>query len=397
MLAQIPFLPQEIQTNIASLCSLTSIGVLCLVNKEWYEKASPLLWRHLDFVEAFEDDGRIDATRRFFAHCDTMMDTDPERFAILAPLVRTLDVGRLLGVNIIHGADADYFDYFDPHDDPDQRCVFDVIAQFTNLESLSVYIKSWWEYGSDYAITGSTLASALSRLKSLKVGGQMPPLVLTGLVTASQGLRDLALFNLISSPGQDHGPDPITFLSEQIVKSFTSLETLHLCKLADLDGDDVRQGDDDDESDISENEYVSGMRWPFPREGEINVLEEWASLLQHTSTTLKALTLENRYLCSYGWHNEKYQFIEPGKTHPAGYGANSIRESQRILFPMLSSHEWPRLKQLTLVGMGTPEAVNQVVAHLTDRVHIEQRSARFQIMTGDATPEDISTPIEFNE
>jgi hypothetical protein len=387
-LARIPSMPQGIQMHIASFCDLVTLGALCLVSKEWHAKALPLLWRDLDFVTAFRDEERKEATRRFFAHCDELIDTNPERFAALASHVRTLDVGRLLGINIIHEVDASEFDYFDSYySATEERRVFDIIAKFTNLESLSIYIKSWWDDGPANPISGDALARALPELKHLTVGGQMPPLVLKGLVARPQGLKSLTLINLITTPGQEGGPDPIIFLSGEQCKSFTGLEKLHLCKLADLGRDNDNDNDDD---------YPSGMRWPFPRQGERDVLREWALLLRHTSPTLKALTLENRYLCSYGWQNVDDKFIEPGKTHPAEYGAHSIRESQHVLFPLFLNQEWPNLKQLTLVGMGTPESIDQSLIHLKDRVDVEVRpAARFQVMMGDATPEEVNTPIEF--
>lgn len=135
-------------------------------------------------------------------------------------------------------------------------------------------------------------------------------------------------------------------------------------------------------------------RWEFPREGEILLLDEWATLLRHTSKTLKSLTLENRYLC-HGGEWKRNPLIEPGRTCPAGYGANSIRESQGRLFPVLVDEDWSKLERLTLVGMGTAESVNEKLAHLKDRISIEQRTARNQTISGDATPEQISTPVEF--
>ena len=417
-LARVPALPREIQDRIVQLCDLTSLGALCRLSRQWHKDVLPLLWRHLDFVDAFHDDGkRTEATRRFFVQCEAMRGSDPKRFAALASHVRTLELGRLIGINIVQDSEkGDLFQYWDDYDEADKRCVFDTIAEFRNLETLSVYVKNWWGYGSDRAATSKNLATELTKLKSVKVGGQMPPLILSGLFAQGHRLTDIALINLISSPGQDDGPDAVTFLTENECKRFTSLQSLHLCKLAGLDGDDEDEDDlqdgngitDDDDNDDyvvededsdseweDEEEYASGMRWGFPRQAEVDVLQEWAMLLRHTSKTLRAVTLENRYLCGAIWQDYDGEFITPGDRHVARYGTVSIRESQRLLFPVLFAQEWPVLEELTLVEMGSSNEVDGATAHLKDRVRVEQRPARFQIMMGDVTPEEVSTPVEF--
>lgn len=209
--------------------------------------------------------------------------------------------------------------------------------------------------------------------------------VLLGLLAKPENIEHLSLINLIECPSQDSGPDGIVFLSG-IHDRFTSLKKLHLCKLADLEGRLTIPDDGDDD-------YASGMRWRFPREAEVSVLEEWAALLLHSSSTITELTLENRYLCGSGYTDWDRK-IDPGTTHPAEYGAYSIRESQRLLFPVLS-REWPKLTTMTLVGMGNIEDVAQAVRHLEPRVQIEQQLASLHRIGGDATPEEISTPDHF--
>ena len=56
--------------------------------------------------------------------------------------------------------------------------------------------------------------------------------------------------------------------------------------------------------------------------------------------------------------------------------------------------EWPKLRKLTLTGMGMAEDVAKAMAHLEPRVEIKQRLAGTQKMEGDATPMQISTPEE---
>jgi hypothetical protein len=312
----------------------------------------------------------------------------PERFAALAANVQTLDVGRLHGINIVHeefnGSEYIFFRFFVKG----RRCIFDVIAYFTNLEVLSIYMKNWWG-NLGLNTSGNALPSAT--LRSLRLGGHMSMHVLLQLLDEPTELKHLTLINLIETPGQAH--DGITFVS-RVCDRFNKLETLHLCKLADLDGrleeDEDEPGNESDEE--YEREYASGMRWRFPRESEVAVLEDWSLLLRHTSKTLRELTLENRYLCSYNLCVGGV--VNPDDTHPADYGAFSIRECQRMLFPEFLSQEWPKLEKLTLVGMGTIEGVSLAVSHLEPQVHIEQRPATIETMVGDATPEKISTPVE---
>jgi len=120
------------------------------------------------------------------------------------------------------------------------------------------------------------------------------------------------------------------------------------------------------------------------------VLEEWATLLEHSSNTLEEVTLENRYLCS----ERLDRGLNPGVTDPAEWGAYSIRKSQNYLFPVFAKG-WPKLKKLTLTGMGTPEEVAEAVKHLEPKVEIKQSLAMSEEIQGDATPMQVSTPQEF--
>jgi hypothetical protein len=151
--------------------------------------------------------------------------------------------------------------------------------------------------------------------------------ILLGLLAKPENIEHLSLINLIQSPGQDNGPDGIVFLSG-IHDRFTSLENLHLCKLADLDGNLTDDKSDEDEDGWPD--YASGMGWKFPREAEVSVLEEWAALLLHSSSTITELTLENRYLCGSDYTDWDRQ-INLVTTHPAEYGAYSIRERKASL------------------------------------------------------------------
>lgn len=394
--AALTTLPAELKRRILEMCDETEdLLILCQLNKDWYEWMMPLIWGEIDFVSKFEGGDLARRTCRFFAHCDTLMTEMPKRWPALAARVRKLNLGRLHGVNILHD-EWDGYDYAFFEEGVEGNNVFDVIAQFTNLDSLSIYLKNWWGF-SDLSLIGVGLGRGMKNLKTLKVGGQMPPNVLNELLTYPENIEHLSVINLHECPGQGHGPDGITIYYEP--NRFSNLKSVHLCKLADLDGrltyeDSDQDSDEDSEDDAEEPKYASHMRWKFPRESEVSQLEEWAALLGSCSNTLEEVTLENQYLCGRRYDDDRD--IDPGVTHPAEYGAFSIRESQRLLFPVLLQ-EWPKLKKLVLIGMGKIEDVNQTVHHLEPRVHVEQRLAGRQTIAGDATPEQISTPSYFYE
>jgi hypothetical protein len=90
----------------------------------------------------------------------------------LASNVRTLNSGRLLGIYIVYKEwepDRDEYAYFDATQEID-RNVFDIIAHFVNLETLSVFVKSWWG-DDDLEQSGEALVQGLTKLKCLKIGG----------------------------------------------------------------------------------------------------------------------------------------------------------------------------------------------------------------------------------
>jgi hypothetical protein len=237
----------------------------------------------------------------------------------------------------------------------------------------------------------------MSNLKTLKIGGQMPPDVLAGLLVNPEGIEQLSLINLHATPGQDDGPDAVR-LPSYVETRFSSLKTLHLVKLADLHGDlsGETSSDGDDESDAGYREYASGMSWAFPRNSEAMVFRQWASLLSHSSKTLANVILENRYLTSHPPPELADKPINPGVTHPVTYGAHSIQKSHEILFPVFDDKDlWPDLKTLTLIGMGPEQYVSETFRHLEPQVQIEQRLATVEKMEGDATPAQITTPVEF--
>jgi hypothetical protein len=402
-LALLPTLPQEIQDRIFECCDITSLAVLCRLSKHWKKRMTPLLWEKVDFVETFDDNEIevVERSRKFFVLCDKLMAEEPARWNTLSPLVRKLGFGRVHGINIVHKEwDFDDYPYFDFPEEgmPMKRNIFDIVAQFTNLNSLSVYVKNWWGY-SGVKHSGAALTQAMANLKSLKIGGQMPPDVLSGLLANPEGMEHLSLINLHATPGQDDGPDAVG-IPRRVESRFSSLKTLHLVKLADLHGDlsGEDSSDEDDEDDERDRHYDSGMSWAFPRDSEAMVFRQWASLLAHSSKTLTNVILENRYLTSHLPHEVTEKPINPGVTHPVTFGAHSTQKSHETLFPVFDEKNmWPNLKTLTLIGMGSEQCVSQAFNHLEAQVQIEQRLATIEKMEGDCTPKQITTPIEFSD
>jgi hypothetical protein len=146
-LTVVPTLPQELQDRIFEFCDMKSLAVLCLLNKQWRTRITPLVWQEIDFVEAFGE-SNDEVSRKFFVLCDKLMTEQPARWSKLSTFVRKLDFGRVHGVNVVHNEfepDCDDWPYFEPPGEriPMERNIFDIVAQFTNLNSLSIYVKNW--------------------------------------------------------------------------------------------------------------------------------------------------------------------------------------------------------------------------------------------------------------
>ncbi|KAF2815554.1 uncharacterized protein BDZ99DRAFT_338759, partial [Mytilinidion resinicola] len=269
-------IPDELQLQILELCDMTTLAAICRTNKEWYAKASPIIWSDIDFVElsgdGAYDDGLIDQQRQFFATCSTRMDERPDFWAALAARVQSLKLTRMPGIAISYKSKAELNDSNDyifieiwPRD---RRNIYDVIAEFKNLHTLYLFVKDWWEFSS-IGESEKAVAHNLEKLTNLKVGGQINQDMMLALLSRPENIQHLSLINLIHSPGQDNGPNPVLFL-RSIQKRFTNLKTLHMSKLAEL----------------TEDTNITGARWEFDPAAEIDLLEEWADFLRHVSATL---------------------------------------------------------------------------------------------------------------
>lgn len=398
-LAFIPALPFELQSRIFAFCDSPSLSALSQLSKGFHMRFLPLLWQNINFGTDFGDEAE-EASQDFFSLCRDMMKNDPERFATLASHVRILDAGWVdsLEISDLRVWTAGDFDL------SQLMCVFDVIAMFSNLESLSIYVKATQHGACPRHETGEALAKGLRSLQCLKIGGHIPCAVLSGLLANGQSLRDLTLINIIPSPSQSRSPDTVAWLSDADCTRLSRLRKLHLCKLAELDGharyrDRLESGQDSTEEggdeSLADSYYLYIMSWKFPQGGELKLLAEWANLLQSTSDSLQSLRLENRFLCGDSSMDYESDFLKPSKAQLDDYGSISIAVSQRVLLPMLRDHNWPELKELTLAGMGELADNALPLAHLKGRVRVQHLSSRWQYLIEDVVPEQISVPHEF--
>lgn len=132
------------------------------------------------------------------------MDENPERWAFLASCVHELNLGRLHGINIVSDDvwDGDEYAFYASHhgEEPKRRTAFDVITQFANLNTLSVFVKNYWVVSSSPA-TEPALAHGLRNLKSLKIGGQVPDDIVSGLLKRPETIEHLSVINPITCLG----------------------------------------------------------------------------------------------------------------------------------------------------------------------------------------------------
>lgn len=101
------------------------------------------------------------------------------------------------------------------------------------------------------------LQAGLTKLRRVRVGGQISPDVLNALLYCAEQVETLALINLIYGPDQREGPGPVLFL-QPIQHRFEHLSFLHLSKLAAL----------------YEDYTLAGLRWEWDTEQEILLLQE---------------------------------------------------------------------------------------------------------------------------
>jgi hypothetical protein len=367
---------------------MATMAAMCRASKEWYDKAAPLLWGDIDFATpntdpAYDQEDMNETLRQFFATCDTMITEQPEIWTkTLAPRVRSLRIGHIPGTGISYDTTqlCEYYLFVETGGE-DRRNIYDVIAHFENLQTLALYVKTQCFVGEKVEERGKALAMNLKKLRNVKVGGQMMLEILLGLLSRPEQVQHLSLINLVYTSGQDHGPPPIDFL-EPIQARLTSLTSLHLCKSALL----------------TEDEGITGLRWEWHSKWETDQLEEWRDLLHHVSGTLTELTLENRYHTNHWNLNDVPGVVLDSEgclvEYPADFGKKSYERCWKLLFPVFSEKEWPKLQKLRLFGMYlslSPDALGHV-GHWDGRVDIQDRLGEIVFFNDDTTPLELSPP-----
>ena len=165
---------------------------------------------------------------------------------------------------------------------------------------------------------------------------------------------------------------------EPIAHRFTSLTSLHLSKLAELD----------------EDYEVAGLRWEWDAEKERDLLWEWAALLDTVHSTLVTLKLENRYHVS--------RFLPQSDDSPDWHdfllihGKGSSDRCKEILFPVIQKHDWPALRSVKLMGIRVDDESGEPnpFQRLMEQIRFESLPGGHLDITDEATPMNISPPNE---
>lgn len=366
-------LPEEMQISILESCDPHTLATLCRTSRLMNGKSLPLLWSHIDFEDTDVHDG---PQWEFLKTCDALSRDEPQRWASLAPLVRSLIFLRMPGMMLPQKPTSVDFIWGGPGD----RSVYDVIAQFPNLEKLSLFIKDYMYETDDFEDFAPTLEASLTRLRDVKLGGEMPPAILRALLAKAEQIEHLALINLIYMAGQDHGPEAVLFL-KPLAPRFTHLTSLHLSKLAEFD----------------EDAWVAGLRWDWDVDDECAQLEEWAHLLRHVSSTLVTLRLENWYHVNDREFEDDMRSAEDLRAFMWRCGEGSSDRCRRILFPAIAGNDWPKLKEVTLSGIrvGDGSGLQNPFEAMRPTVKVEYLPGGLVNFTDDATPINISPPPGF--
>lgn len=378
-------LPQELQARILHFCNLFDLFSLCLCNKELYRKPQPLLWEHIDFAALDIGGGDEEAgqQRRFFAKCASIRRDQPERWKILSALPKLLRFPRLPGPRVSpqpkeglpYGTDYETWVSFDQDSDIG---IYDIIADFVNLETLTLFVKEVCEGEASREL----VVRNLSKLEKLEIGGQVSVEMLHALLSRPEQIKTLSLINLVETAGPNWAPDGVLFL-DPIQDKFRSLTHLHLSKLAPLH-DDFQE--------------VVQLPWEFDFDQDTQVLCEWAGLLRNVSATLEELTLENCYHVfkwprGHGQVNPRRVLdpeCEDGEDDPkaSSYGVTASDRCRDILAPVLDGSEWPLLRRLVLKGMYTLSISEAAIP--ADKITYLPGSVAY--FSQEATPLNLSPP-----
>ena len=460
-------LPTEIQTYLLYFLDLQTLAKVCRLNKRILALANPLLWREIDFKTTKTETERWDfeaSLQHFFLTCYLLRETRLLRWQQLAGFVQYLRLVKVPDMQIGYWAEQaikwkteeekrDFKWGFPTPPDPEyyrpQETVWDIICFFHNLEELHIYIQQDFEHGIRDVELAQKMRGALPHLRRLKIGGDVDKEMMLGLLsTAHQSLEYLSCTALQDgTAGQDYHSRGLLFLEEvSATRSFPKLNSLHLCKLAELFRNplyDENNGNDEFENPQNEE---SGLRWQWEVEDDLNSLKDWATFIQRTSSNLEILTLEDAYLVGGYKFGNKARKINPGGRYcgfpggpsaiasdcqsgetesepveseleaeeeqeldPITYGAASRLRFRQTLLPVLAEQAWPKLRKLVLVGLALPgdgdvnqaegpyvdnDSLVQLRAFLSrlssDHVEVELRPAGIMQFVDELTPLNVS-------
>lgn len=374
-------IPDELQLKVLVTLDRSSLATLCHISKALSAKATPLLWRDIEL----EADMRL--AQRFFISCDSTIDKEPERWQELAALIHSLNIGSLPGIAIPIGLEP--YDAF-PQDGLAwvgefskkhcERSIYHIISYLTNLEELHLFLVQPFDVDDGFFNFARPEELAFPRLKRLYVGGCIHKEVLEALFDSPEGLEECScFFPQPATADQGCGP-PQTIFLRGLGSPFTSLTTLHLCKLACLTNHD---------------EYIEFV----DAENDRDVLEDWAAFFKRASGSIVNLTLENRYYKPSSREFDGYSHsLFTGKAvegQQEDWSLDSRNRFQEILLPVIVEIPWPKLRSLTLVGTDIAEQNKRVTDALTEsqpQVKIRFETAKLVEWNYDATPLVIDAP-----
>lgn len=419
-------LQDELQVLILEECDMDVLFNLCLVNRELYSKAHPILWKIIDFLsspqfDAWDDD---DNHRRFLMTCVRIRESYPSRWAELAALPKVLKLARVAGIYVSPSGESP--DWQGDHRVPvsEQLSIFDIISDFHNLETFSLFVKSSLFFTEISTETCSKIKENMPKLKEIELGGEVSGDVVQALLTKAEQIEKLSLINIVMQGGQETHPTDCWYL-EGMVNRFTSLRCLHLSKLAELH---------------HFHRQATSSRFSFEIANEKRMLRDWARFLGHVSSSLTHLTLGNCYymnnhhdssyvlkqlerleneqknagseidaleLEDYVNMNENANEVqaengdsseenssdtdeeeEEREIDPTGYGKGSSDRARNILFPAMAALQWPKLEKLVLKGMKT----FRPLTFLDLKVDVEYRRGGMSHSYDDVTPMVLSPP-----
>lgn len=359
-------LPREVQLNVFEHCEWDTLAQTCRASKDVCAKAQPILWRYLDFKSDDVDDPLV-TMGMFMITCDQLSRENPERWNTLKTYPRSLRMRRIEGTRVPHGdqGPGDEMLWCGGFGGSESHSILNIIASLVNLQELSLWVKHSLDQDDQTEEIAANLAEGLPNLEVAEIGGNLSEGVVLGILSRPEKLRSLSCIAPLDGQGGQESHDGGQIFLESITGSFQCLTSLHLCKLGELTTD----------------RDVTGLRWDFDHDGDRMVLEDWGHLLPRVSGTLVELTLEDRYL------TRSYSDDERDPT----WGEESSQRFREVLVPILAKQNWPKLEQLTLIGLTAGGTLL-----LPERIDFNEEEGTMAGFNDDVTPLVVSPGGSFS-